>query len=203
VRRFLTFGSYFFHPVWLPLVGVMYFYLSSIQLGLYTTEFILAQVIATVALTIVIPMFFLFSLKKFKLISSYQMPRVKERRLPVLFFTSIAAFMVNFVFGIEKAEVLFYFFSGIFFTGIFACLLTFVNFKASLHMSGVFGLTCFIGAYMFHFYQVNLVILGILVFGIGWVASSRLHLRAHSYAELGVGTLIGALPQLYFFNLIF
>lgn len=201
MKRFLTFGSYFFHPIWLPLVGVLYYYLSTT--GLYTSEIILAQIIATVALTIVIPLFLLFSLKRFRLISSYQMPRVKERRLPVLFFTSIAAFIVNFIFSAEDAQVLFYFFSGIFFTGIFASILTFLNFKASLHMSGIFGLTCFIGAYMFHFYQVNLVILGVLIFGIGWVASSRLHLRAHSYPELAIGGLIGALPQLYFFNLIF
>jgi hypothetical protein len=201
VRHFLTFGSYFFHPVWLPLAGVLFYFYKST--GLYPSEFILAQIIATVALTIVIPLFFLFSLKKFRLISSYQIPSVKERRLPVLFFTSIAAFMVNFVFDANEIQILFYFFSGIFFTGIVACLLTFINFKASLHMSGILGLTSFIGAYMVHFYQLDLVILGLLVFGIGWVASSRLHLRAHSYLELGVGALIGALPQLYFFNLIF
>lgn len=201
MKRFLSFGSYFFHPIWLPLAGVMYYFLSTT--GLYPSEFILAQIIATVALTILIPLFFLFSLKKFRLISSYQMPKVKERRLPVLFFTSIAAFMVNFVFKSTDAEVLFYFFSGIFFTGIFACLLTFINFKASLHMSGMIGLTCFILAYMHHFYQVNIILLAFLVFGIGWVASSRLHLRAHSYVELLIGGLIGALPQLYFFNLIF
>lgn len=131
------------------------------------------------------------------------MPKAKERRLPVLFFTSIAAFMVNFVFGAEKAQILFYFFSGIFFTGIMACLLTFINFKVSLHMSAIIGLTFFMIAYMHHFYQLDLLLIAGLIFGIGWVASSRLHLRAHSYFELIIGALIGALPQLYFFNLIF
>lgn len=200
MKRFLTFGSYFFHPIWLPLAGVLYYFSSTT--GLYTQEFILAQLIAIVALTVVVPLFFLFSLKKFKLISSYQMPSVKERRLPVLFFTSIAAFIVNFLFDADRVEVLFYFFSGIFFTGILACLLSFINYKASLHMSGIMGITCFIFAYMFHFHQVNLLILAILVFGIGWVASSRLHLNAHNYGELVIGALIGAIPQLYFFNII-
>ncbi|GGE25081.1 hypothetical protein [Psychroflexus planctonicus] len=201
MKHFLTFGSYFFHPIWLPLAGVLYYFLSTT--GLYTSEFVIAQILATATLTIFLPMSFLFTLKKFKIISSYQMPKAKERRLPVLFFTSIAAFMVNFVFGAEKAQVLFYFFSGIFFTGIMACLLTFINFKVSLHMSAIIGLTFFMVAYMYHFYQLDLLIIAGLIFGIGWVASSRLHLRAHSYFELIIGALIGALPQLYFFNLIF
>lgn len=200
MRRFLTFGSYFFHPIWLPLAGVLYYFINTT--GFYTKEFVLAQIIAIAALTIVIPLFFLFSLKKFKLISSYQLPLVKERRLPVLFFTSIAAFVVNFLFEAEQAQVLFYFFSGIFFTGIIACLFTFANYKVSLHMAGISGLTCFIFAYMFHYYQVNYLLLAILVFGIGWVASSRLHLNAHSYGEICIGALIGALPQLYFFSII-
>lgn len=200
MRRFLTFGSYFFHPIWLPLAGVLYYFINTT--GFYTKEFVLAQIIAIVALTIVIPLFFLFSLKKFKLISSYQLPMVRERRLPVLFFTSIAAFVINYVFEADKAQVLFYFFSGIFFTGITACLLTFINYKASLHMAGITGLTCFVFAYMFHFYSVDFLLLAILVFGIGWVASSRLHLNAHSYGELIAGALLGALPQLYFFSLI-
>lgn len=200
MRHFLTFGSYFFHPIWLPLAGVLYYFWSTI--GLYTPEFILAQLLATATLTILIPLFFLFSLKKFKLISSYQMPKAKERRLPVLFFTSIAAFMVNFVFSSDKTQVLFYFFSGIFFTGILACIFTFINFKVSLHIAAITGLTCYTVAYMLHFYQINLILLAVLIFGMGWVASSRLHLRAHSYFELVVGAIIGALPQLYFFNLI-
>lgn len=201
MRKFLTFGSYFFHPIWLPSAGVVYYFINT--KSIYPQEYIIAQIVAITAITVLIPLFFLFSLKKFKVISSYQMPKVKERRLPVLFFTSIAAFIVNFVFKGNSEEVLFYFFSGIFFTGILASILIFINFKASLHVSGIVGFTCFIFAYMLHFYQVNLLLLAVLLFGIGWVASSRLHLRAHSFSELFVGALIGALPQLYFFNLIF
>ncbi|GGE18722.1 hypothetical protein [Psychroflexus salis] len=200
MKRFLTFGSYFFHPIWLPLAGIMYYFLEA--KNLYTPHYIVAQLIAISALTILIPLFFLFTLKKFKLISSYQMPNVKERRLPVLFFTTIAAFIVNFVFQNDVNQVLFYFFSGIFFTGISASILVFFNYKASLHVSGITGLTCFIIAYMVHFYQINLIVLALLIFGIGWVSSSRLHLRAHTGLELVIGALIGAIPQLYFFNLL-
>jgi hypothetical protein len=200
MNRFLTFGSYVFHPIWLPLAGVLYYFIKA--RNLYTTPYITAQIIAVSALTILIPLFFLFSLKKFRLISSYQMPNVKERRLPVLFFTTIAAFIVNFMFQKDGNEVLFYFFSGIFFTGIAACLLVFMNFKASLHVSGIAGLISYMLAYMIYFFQVDFLLIAFLIFGLGWVASSRLHLRAHSYVELLVGAIIGALPQLYFFNLL-
>ena len=95
--------------------------------------------------------------------------------------------------SIDKA--LYYFFAGITFTSITFLILSYFNYKASLHAAAISGLTIFLMALSIH-YQKNLIFLiGILLMSNGLVATSRLHLKAHSVTELTIGFFLGFLPQ--------
>lgn len=66
---------------------------------------------------------------------------------------------------------------------------------------GVAGLLMFLVGLSAHFKINLLVTISFFFFANGWVASSRLHAKAHTYTELWVGLFIGILPQLVLFNM--
>jgi len=83
-------------------------------------------------------------------------------------------------------------------TSVITCwILTLIKVKVSLHQLGISGLLIFVICLSIYF-QINLLLyISILFIANGWVASSRLYLKKHSPIELGLGFVLGALPQLY------
>jgi membrane-associated phospholipid phosphatase len=63
-------------------------------------------------------------------------------------------------------------------------------------MLGIAALTAFCISACIHFQIKEVLLITILILCNGLVASSRLHLKAHSNNELIVGFLIGLFPQL-------
>lgn len=123
------------------------------------------------------------------------MESVKERRLPYLIGVALHLYITQYVFNESIDLELHYFFAGITFSSITFLILSYLNYKASLHTAAISGLTMFIIALSIHF-QLNLIILlGILIFSNGLVATSRLHLKAHNNLELFIGFIIGLAPQ--------
>lgn len=196
--RLLNFGSYLFHPLWMPSLGTLFYFVYSPSY--FEQEQQRALLFIVTVLTIFIPLVFLLSMRYYKMISSLHLPTVNERKIPILFFTCIAAMIVNSVLDVYQTEYLFYFFSAIFFSGILASLLTLLNFKVSLHVLGIAGLATFIVIYMYALGEVNLIILAFSFVAVGWTASSRLHLKAHSFLELTIGFAVGVVPQIFLFK---
>jgi len=121
--------------------------------------------------------------------------RVKERRFPYLIAVALNLYITQYVFTESMDLELHYFFAGISFTSITFLILSCLNFKASLHTAAISGLTMFIIALSIHL-QLNLIIgIGALILTNGLVATSRLHLKAHSSLELIIGFTIGLAPQ--------
>ena len=94
-----------------------------------------------------------------------------------------------------------------FFFGITACSISFfilslLKFKASLHMAAISGLTVFVIGLSLHF-QVSLIsLISLLLFLNGLIATSRLHLKAHTSREVYIGFFIGLIsPFLAFYIL--
>lgn len=197
MKSFFQLPSYIFHPLWMPTIGIASAYLvvpvSFEQIN------IISDVILVFFFTILIPLAFLLVLKKIKVVKSLHLKDVKERKLPILFFTCIAAFLINYVFPPETNQLFFYFFSGIFFSGILASVLTIANFKVSLHMIGLSGLMFFLYMILKSFQLNSLFITAISIVLLSWLASSRLHMKAHNFKELAIGIIVGASPQVYFF----
>jgi hypothetical protein len=122
--------------------------------------------------------------------------KVKERRIPYLIAVLLNLYITKYVF-IENSDIeLHYFFAGISFTSITFLILSYINFKASLHAAAISGLTMFIAAISIHF-QLNMILeIGVFILINGLVATSRLHLKAHTTIELIIGFIIGLIPQL-------
>lgn len=123
------------------------------------------------------------------------MSDVKERRYPYIIAVILNLYITIFIFK-ETSEVeLHYFFAGISFTAIAFLILSYLTYKASLHAAAISGLTMFVGALSVH-YQTNLTpLLGFLILCNGLVATSRLHMKAHSSQELIIGFVMGLAPQ--------
>lgn len=67
-------------------------------------------------------------------------------------------------------------------------------------MTGLSGVLMFV-IVLSIFYRVNLIYtISFLIAALGLTATSRLQLKAHTWIELGLGLLIGLLPQIIVLN---
>jgi hypothetical protein len=196
MQSFLKFGSYIFHPLWLSTYAmVFYFFYSSFM---FTYESMLAKLFAILILTVFLPILFLVLLKPLRVIENFHLSTAKERRIPLLFFTAITAFILNYIFDPLHFKIPFYFFSAVFFSGLVSIILSFLNYKISIHAIGISSITCFIIAFSL-FYQIQgLFIICLSILATGWVLSSRMVMKAHSIDELISGLILGVLSQLVF-----
>ena len=194
MNKFLIYISYIFHPIFVPFFGVCIFY--SVTSPYYTEEYIQNRAIQLFILTIIIPLLIFRVLKKLNLASNLMLEKIKERRFPYLIAVFLNLYITKYIF-IESYDVgLHYFFAGISFTSISFLILSYLNYKASLHAAAISGLTMFFITLSIHF-QLNLIFgIGLLILINGLVATSRLHLKAHNSLELIIGFLLGLIPQL-------
>lgn len=186
------------HPLWMPFIGCLYYFYGIPSY--LDNQLIIAKLLAISIITIFLPIVFLFIAKNLKLISDYEISNVKERRLVLMFFILLVLIILNKIIDIYNYRTLFYFFSGILFSGVIALFLSMFRIKISLHTLGISGLTSFLIGLSVSF-QENLT-LSILSFIIvlGAVASSRLYVKAHNLTEIFLGILVGAVTQIYFFS---
>ena len=162
----------------------------------YTEEYIQNRAFQLFILTIIIPLLIFRVLKKLNYASNLMLEKIKERRLPYLIAVLLNLYITKFVFAESYDVGLYYFFAGISFTSISFLILSYLNFKASLHAAAISGLTMFYIGLSIHF-QINLIFgIGLLILINGLIASSRLHLKAHTPIELIIGFLLGFLPQI-------
>lgn len=143
-----------------------------------------------VLVTIVIPLIVLMILLSFKKIDSVMIAQNKQRRLPVfLIFLIIAAFVyTNEI--INYSTFLIAFFYAIAVSAIISLLGTFTNFKVSLHQIGITILAVFNLALNIIYAKNEYFSILISIVLIGFIMSSRLHMKAHKPAELIAGFVL-------------
>ena len=193
----LKLANYLFHPLWIPVFGTFYFFLQSPEY--YEPRVVGAKILAVSVLTFFLPGVILYILRYLNHIQSYELKDVRERKLPLLLFTIIIAFMVRYVFSYSSYPVMNLFFMGIFITGIIMTLTALGGFKISLHTAGVSGLLAFICLLSYYFLVPGVIWMAFLFVALGWTFSARLASKAHSSKELVLGVLAGGLPQLLIF----
>jgi len=94
----------------------------------------------------------------------------------------------------------YYFFIGILLSTLSCLILVFLKFKASIHMIALGGIFMFFIAISIHF-SININgAIALFTIIIGTVATSRLHLKAHTNIELVIGFFVGLFPQLILLN---
>ncbi len=199
MRIFLKIGSYLFHPLLIPLIGTaVYFYITPRYVE---KEMVIANLFSLSIITVIIPIVIFFLLKSLKLVDSIFLKTVGERKYPLMIQCILLLLIIKLVFNPYDSPELYYFFVGILFSAFAALVMVLFKIKVSLHQMGVAGLLMFVIGLSAHFKINHLEAISFLLFANGWVASSRLQARAHTYTELGLGFLIGGLPQVILFNM--
>ena len=198
MTRLIQSLSYIFHPLWMPLIGVSTYFLITPRY--INPPFLYAKLFAVAIMTIIIPMLSYFMFKNLRLVESIHLKTAKERRYPLLFQIIFTLLLIQIVFeGYEFPEIHF-FFVGILGSAVASLILLYANFKISLHMIGISGVLLFIIGLSIHFNKNLLVLIAFFSIACGAAATSRLDAKAHTYQELIVGFIVGAIPQLLVFK---
>lgn len=190
--------SYVFHPLIMPLLGVLFYF--EISPKFYPDEIIYVKLISLSILTIVLPILLYFLLKTLGRVDSIELKTANERIIPLAVNCLIVVLILQRVISEHEIVELYYFFLGILISNLTCLVLAIVKFKASIHLVGISGLFMFFIALSIHF-KINinntLALMSIIT---GAIATSRLHLKAHNYKELILGFFLGLLPQLILIN---
>jgi hypothetical protein len=182
----------------MPLLGVVFYFSKSPRF--IPIEIIRAKIISLGILTIALPILLYYLLKNIGRVNSIYLNTTKERLLPLFLNGCITILILNRVLPPTEIIELYYFFVGILISTLACFILAILNFKASIHMIGIAGVTMFYLALSIHF-SININgTLALMFIFIGAIATSRLHLKAHTNIELLIGFFIGFIPQLILIN---
>ena len=190
--------SYIFHPLLMPIIGVLLYF--KISPRFFNPAFLFSKLFATTIMTVIIPILSYYMLKNLNLVSDINLKDVKERRYPLLMQLLFTFLLIQIVFKGYEIPELHFFFVAILGSSLAAFILALFSFKASLHMIGISGLVVFIMGLSIHYNQNLLLLIAFLIIGCGGTATSRLEAKAHTYIELIIGFFVGALPQLMAFK---
>lgn len=194
MSNFIRSISYIFHPLLMPFIAVVFFFSKSPRF--IPLNIIKAKLIALFLLSIILPILIFYLLKSLKQAESIYLQSTKERIIPLLLNCIIIGYLNYKVFPPNEFIELHYFFIGIVFSSLSCLILAILKFKASIHMIASTGVLMFFIALSIH-YSINIIgTIALLFIIIGAIATSRLHMRAHTVPELIVGTVVGVVPQL-------
>lgn len=196
--RILKSISLIFHPIIMPLLGVLFYFSKTPR---FIPEPIMqAKVFSITILTIILPILVYFLLKTIKNVDSFYLKSTKERIVPLLINCAIVVLILYRVLPLNEIQELYYFFLGILYSTLACLILAILKFKASIHMIASAGFFMFAVAVSIHF-KININgTIALMCIIMGAIATSRLHVKAHTNIELIFGFFIGLIPQLILLN---
>ncbi len=211
-RQFFNTLSYVFHPIFIPLLG--FYFLFSLEtrpvsfnrldaLFLFPDQVKIFTYVVIAILTIVAPVLSLLIMYANKMISSFTLERREDRVYPfilVSFYYLLAYIFIRTRVPIEYQHPAFV---GFMF-GVLVLFITcfIINFyvKVSLHAAAIFGLVGMLLGYNQTQLSwdpsagpTNLLIILYLIVLAGIISAGRIYLKAHSLAEILLGSAIGFL----------
>ena len=189
--KFYKFISVILHPIVVPTLGVLlYFILIPNRIDSNQKLAILGLIFIA---TYLVPLFVLIILKAFKLIKSYKVYAIKERKIPISLMIALFYVLGNTLSKITMIRdlgILFYATS----LGLIVIYLLFVfKIKTSLHLLSL-GIS--VGFFMLLSTQYLISFLPVILILIlisGLLASARLYLKAHTPREVYLGFLLGVI----------
>lgn len=190
--------SYIFHPLLMPLLGVLFYFSKTPR---FIPEPVMkAKLFSVTILTIILPILLYFLLKTIKRVESLELKTTKERIIPLILNVLIMLLILKRVLPYDEIPELYYFYLGILFSTLTCLFLAILKFKTSIHMIGSAGFFMFAVALSIHF-KININgTIALMCIIIGAIATSRLHLKAHTNVELLIGFFVGLVPQLVLLN---
>ena len=194
MKKILPFFSYLFHPIFISVFAVIfYFFVSS---GYYNYESIYLYVIQTLIISVFIPLAVFYLLVNLKKIDSIMVTNVSQRKIPLFLQILLFGSLIYKSFTLQTIPELYFFFLGSMISSFIALLMVFFHRKVSLHMLGIASFTIFAFFCSIHFGFKGIYSVFFLLLANGFVASSRLFMKAHTPLELLLGYVIGIIPQL-------
>ncbi len=186
--------SFVFHPIFFSTLGALLYFIISPQ---YIPEKYKKIIIAVIFIsTYILPLFLLIILKKLKLIQSFKLKTIEERKFLVLFLIVLTFMLGKMLLSTKIVSLLGLSFYGGSIAFIIVFLLFSFNIKTSLHTLGIGSLIGLIIVMSIE-YQINLtVLIAILIIVFGLLATSRLKLNAHQPKEVYLGVFLGLITQL-------
>lgn len=145
--------------------------------------------------TVLIPFLVFFLLRATGNIDSMMAAKASQRKIPLLFHCFLIILLVRNRITIDLYPELHFFLLGGLMSSLLALILLFVRIKASLHMIAISSLTVFIIGLSLHLHIQSFFTVAILLVINGFVATSRLEMKAHTNKELLLGFVLGIIPQ--------
>lgn len=194
MKKILPFFSYILHPVFIPLFGTLFYII--LDENYFTFPQVLVLLLQIIIISILLPIAFFFLLRTFGKIDNIMLSDLSQRKIPLLLQIMLFSVLVTKSITLERFPELHYFFMGGIISSIVAFVLLYIKIKASIHLIGTSALTIFVLGLSYH-NQVNIIntIIFIMILN-GFIASSRLEMKAHNTKELVFGFFVGALPQI-------
>jgi len=193
-KKILPFFSYLFHPIFIPVyAALLYFFLNN---SYFTTPEKYFTIFQIVVITILLPILFFFLLRISGQVDSIMISEISQRKIPLVIQCFLSILLVRKSVTLDHYPEFHFFFLGGLLSTLMALVLLFANIKASLHMIAMSALALFVIGLSIHTQTRNINIIAFLVLMNGFVASSRLEMKAHTPKELIIGFLLGIIPQL-------
>lgn len=194
MKKILPFFSYLFHPIFIPILGTLFYILFTPTF--YTKEQYFLLLFQVVIITFFLPLSFFYLLRTFGKVDTIMLSDTSQRKIPLLLQIALTYILIEKSVTIDRFPELYFFFLGGICSTIIAFFLVFAKIKASIHMIALSALTFFVIGLSLHSQENNLYTVVLLFLITGIVASSRLAMKAHTMKELIFGYLIGMIPQL-------
>ena len=176
------------------MLGVVFFFSKSPKY--LPLPIIKAKLIAVFILTIALPILLFYLLKTLKVVKSIYLQSTQERIVPLIINCALTIYIFKVIFPANEFIELYYFFIAVLFSSLTCLILTIMKFKASIHMIASSGILMFFIALGVH-YSININgTIALMFILVGAIATSRLHVYAHTNSELVIGFMVGILPQL-------
>ena len=195
--RFHKFISTILHPVVIPTLGVMLYFIFVSQSLDHRQQLLLLALVF--GITYVIPVLALFLLKALGLIQTFQVKTIRERRVPILMMLVLFYVLGDILANTPTLRDVGFLFYGTSLSLFITYILFAFHLKSSLHLLSMGSAIGFFLVIMNMYSMSLLPVVMVLILLSGLVASSRLHLQAHSSKELFVGFSLGVLSQVVTF----
>lgn len=194
------FISTILHPIVIPTISIiLYFILMPIHLNQYQQYTLLGIVFVA---TYIIPILLLIFLKTIGYIKTYQLYKIKERKIPIFFMIILLFLLGKFFLEIAIIRDISYLFFAIV-LGLGSVYILFItNTKTSLHLLSMGTITGYFLLFqqIHNIYVLPLIILFIILSGL--LASARLELKAHTTKELYLGFFIGIISPFFAYYIL-
>jgi hypothetical protein len=199
VKRGYKIISVILHPIVLPTIGVLLYFIVIPRN--YTNHIKLVLLSLIFVTTYLIPLLILILFKKLKLIRTFNADSIKERKLPVAMMIILFYLLANTIATITDIKEI----SLLFYATSLALSLIYICFafrlKTSLHLLSL-GISTSFFIVLSIIYSNNFAIVIIVhILLAGLVANARIYLEAHTPKEVYLGFFLGFIAPLgiYYF----